>query len=270
MPLRPTRFDTHAMLFLISPAKSLDYDTPVPAELPHTLPQFLPQSRQLIEVLRQKTPADIASLMSLSDKLASLNVARYEAWSNRFTADNSRQAVLAFNGDVYDGLQARSLSAEDLQWAQQHLAILSGLYGVLRPLDQLQPYRLEMGTRLANPGGKDLYQFWGPQIADHLNQRLQADASPVVVNLASQEYFKAVQQKVLKARVIECVFEDWKDDRYKIISFHAKRARGLMARYAITHRVNLPSQLEGFDLDGYAFQPAASETDRLVFRRRLG
>ena len=172
------------MLFLISPAKSLDYDTPVPAGLPHTLPQFLPQSRQLIEVLRQKTPADIASLMSLSDKLASLNVARYEAWSDRFTADNSRQAVLAFNGDVYDGLQARSLSAEDLQWAQQHLAILSGLYGVLRPLDQLQPYRLEMGTRLANPGGKDLYQFWGPQIADHLNQRLQADASPVVVNLA--------------------------------------------------------------------------------------
>ena len=270
MPLRPTRFDTHAMLFLISPAKSLDYDTPVPAGLPHTLPQFLPQSRQLIEVLRQKTPADIASLMSLSDKLANLNVARYEAWSDRFTADNSRQAVLAFNGDVYDGLQARRLSAEDLQWAQQHLAILSGLYGVLRPLDQLQPYRLEMGTRLANPGGKDLYQFWGPQIADHLNQRLQADASPVVVNLASQEYFKAVQQKVLKARVIECVFEDWKDDRYKIISFHAKRARGLMARYAITHRVNLPSQLEGFDLDGYAFQAAASETDRLVFRRRLG
>jgi len=256
------------MLFLLSPAKSLDYESPLPAGLQPSQPLFTDQSQQLIEVLRQQSPQDIASLMSLSDKLAALNVARYEAWSPSHTPDNARPAVLAFNGDVYEGLQAHSLSPEALQWAQQHLAILSGLYGVLRPLDALQPYRLEMGTRLATPAGKDLYQFWGARIAEHLNQRLQADVTPVIVNLASQEYFKSVQRKVLKARVIECVFEDWKGGQYKIISFHAKRARGLMARYAITQRVNLPQQLEGFALEGYAFVPASSEPDRLVFRRR--
>lgn len=256
------------MLFLLSPAKSLDYESALPAGVTASKPLFTAQSQQLIDVLRQQSPQDIASLMSLSDKLATLNVARYEAWSPRSTVHNARPAALAFNGDVYEGLQAASLSPEDLQWAQRHLGILSGLYGVLRPLDALQPYRLEMGTRLATPAGKDLYQFWGAQIAEHLNQRLQADATPVVVNLASQEYFKSVQRQVLKARVIECVFEDWKGGVYKIISFHAKRARGLMARYAITERVRLPQQLEGFALEGYGFVPAASEPDRLVFRRR--
>ncbi len=256
------------MLFLLSPAKSLDYDTPVPEGLPHTTPQFVPQSTALIEALRMHSPQSIASLMDLSDKLAALNVARYEAWRPRFTAANSRQAVLAFNGDVYEGLQARTLGADDLGWAQQHLAILSGLYGVLRPLDRMQPYRLEMGTRLATEHGNTLYQYWGSQIAEHLNTRLRADTTPVVVNLASQEYFKAVDRKALKARVIDCVFEDWKGDAYKIISFHAKRARGLMARYAITHRVATPHQLEGFDLEGYVFAPASSTPERLVFRRR--
>ena len=256
------------MLFLLSPAKSLDYDTPVPEGLPHTTPQFVPQSTALIEALRMHSPQSIASLMDLSDKLAALNVARYEAWRPRFTAANSRQAVLAFNGDVYEGLQARTLGADDLGWAQQHLAILSGLYGVLRPLDRMQPYRLEMGTRLATEHGNTLYQYWGSQIAEHLNTRLRADTTPVVVNLASQEYFKAVNRKALKARVIDCVFEDWKGDAYKIISFHAKRARGLMARYAITHRVATPHQLEGFDLEGYVFAPASSTPERLVFRRR--
>lgn len=256
------------MLFLLSPAKSLDYDTPVPEGLPHTTPQFVPQSTALIEALRTHSPQSIASLMDLSDKLAALNVARYEAWRPRFTAANSRQAVLAFNGDVYEGLQARTLGADDLGWAQQHLAILSGLYGVLRPLDRMQPYRLEMGTRLATEHGNTLYQYWGSQIAEHLNTRLRADTTPVVVNLASQEYFKAVDRKALKARVIDCVFEDWKGDAYKIISFHAKRARGLMARYAITHRVATPHQLEGFDLEGYVFAPASSTPERLVFRRR--
>ena len=260
------------MLFLLSPAKSLDYDTPVPEGLPHTTPQFVPQSTALIEVLREQSPHQIASLMELSDTLAALNVARYQAWRPRFTAHNSRQAVLAFNGDVYEGLQARSLSADDLDWAQSHVAILSGLYGVLRPLDRMQPYRLEMGTRLATDAGSNLYQFWGHQIAEHLNTRLRAQDStagtPVVVNLASQEYFKAVDRKVLKARVIECVFEDWKGGNYKIISFFAKRARGLMARYAITHRLATPHQLEGFDLDGYAFAPASSTPERLVFRRK--
>ncbi len=256
------------MLFLLSPAKSLDYETPLPHGLPHTTPLFVAQSAALIEVLRTQAPQDIASLMALSDKLAALNVARYQAWRPRFTADNSRQALLAFNGDVYEGLDARTLSLPDLDWAQSHLAILSGLYGVLRPLDRMQPYRLEMGTRLATAAGSNLYQFWGSQIAEHLNTRLRADTTPVVVNLASQEYFKAVDRKILKARVTECVFEDWKSGAYKIISFHAKRARGLMARYAITQRVATPHQLEGFDLEGYAFAPAASAPERLVFRRK--
>ena len=256
------------MLFLLSPAKSLDYDTPLPDGLPHTTPPFVAQSSALIDVLRAQAPQDIASLMALSDKLAALNVARYQAWRPRFTAGNSRQAVLAFNGDVYEGLDARTLDLADLQWAQNHLAILSGLYGVLRPLDRMQPYRLEMGTRLATTAGSNLYQFWGRQIAEHLNTCLRADTTPVVVNLASQDYFKSVDRKALKARVIDCVFEDWKSDAYKIISFHAKRARGLMARYAITHRIATPHQLEGFDLEGYAFAPAASTPERLVFRRK--
>ncbi|GAA6120222.1 peroxide stress protein YaaA [Acidovorax sp. FG27] len=258
------------MLFLLSPAKSLDYESPLPSGLPHTLPAFVPDSARLIEVLRRQSPQQIASLMHISDALAALNVGRYAAWKPRFTAANSRQAVLAFNGDVYEGLQARTLSADDLAWAQQHLGILSGLYGVLRPLDRMQPYRLEMGTRLPTEGGANLYQFWGSRIAEHLNTRLQADATPVVVNLASQEYFKSVDLKTLKARVIECVFEDFKGGGYKIISFHAKRARGLMARYAIEHRVATPRQLEGFDAEGYAFHAASSAADRLVFRRKTG
>ena len=197
------------MLFLLSPAKSLDYDTPL-GDLPHTQPLFTKQSAELIQLLREYSPQQIAELMDLSDQLAGLNVARYQAWSPKFTAKNSRQAVLAFNGDVYDGLDARTLKPEDLAWAQEHVCILSGLYGVLRPLDWMQPYRLEMGTALQNPKGQNLYKFWGTQIADYLNERLQADKTPVVVNLASQEYFKAVDTKTLKARVIECVFEDWK------------------------------------------------------------
>jgi len=256
------------MLFLLSPAKSLDYDTPA-GDVPHTQPLFIKQSAELIEILREKSPQDIAELMSLSDALSGLNVARYQAWSPKFTAKNSRQAVLAFNGDVYEGLDARTLKVGDLAWAQDHVCILSGLYGVLRPLDWMQPYRLEMGTQLANAKGKNLYKFWGTQIADYLNQRLQADKTPVVVNLASQEYFKAVDTKALKARVIECVFEDYKGGRYKIISFLAKRARGLMARYAATHHVTTPKQLEKFKLEGYAFDAAVSEPDRLVFRRKI-
>ena len=257
------------MLFLLSPAKSLDYETPVPDDLPHTTPQFVPQSTALIEVLREQSPQQIASLMELSDTLAALNVARYQAWRPRFTAHNSRQAVLAFNGDVYDGLQARSLGADDLDWAQRHVAILSGLYGVLRPLDWMQPYRLEMGTSLKTRRGQNLYQFWGAQIAQLLNERLQADRTPVVINLASQEYFKAVDQRTLRARVIECVFEDFKGGKYKVISFNAKRARGLMARWAIEHQAQRPQDLLAFDREGYAHDAAASSPERLVFRRRL-
>jgi len=256
------------MLFLLSPAKSLDYDTPAKAPSV-TRPQFVARSAELIEILKTKTADDIATLMDLSPALASLNVQRYAAWSPRFTARNSKPAILAFNGDVYEGLDAKTLADADIAWAQQHIAILSGLHGVLRPLDRLQPYRLEMGTPLLNPRGKNLYDFWGDTIAEHLNMRLAADASPVIVNLASQEYFRAADRKALKGRVIECVFEDWKGGRYKVISFFAKRARGLMARYAITKRVATPKKLEKFDAEGYAFDAAASEPDRLVFRRKL-
>jgi hypothetical protein len=255
------------MLFLLSPAKTLDYETPAHVAA-HTKPLFTKQAAELIGVLREHTPAGIASLMSLSDALAQLNVARYAAWSPRFTAANSKQAVLAFNGDVYEGLQAATLSAEQLDWAQQHLAILSGLYGVLRPLDWMQPYRLEMGTRLANAKGKDLYAFWGSTIASYLNERLAEDKTPVIVNLASEEYFKAVDRKVLRARVVQCVFEDWKGAGYKVISFHAKRARGLMARHAIEQQLTLPSQLETFSSEGYAYDASVSAPDRLVFRRK--
>ena len=252
----------------MSPAKALDYETPVAPEVPHTPPLFGKQSAALIAVLREKSPQQIAELMKLSDPLASLNVARYEAWRPKVTAKNAKQAVLAFNGDVYGGLDAPSLTAAQLDWLQDHVCILSGLYGVLRPLDWMQPYRLEMGTALATERGPNLYRFWGPRIADYLNQRLAGQKTPIVVNLASQEYFKAVDRKVLQARVIDCVFEDYKGGQYKVISFLAKRARGLMARYAAQHKVATPKKLEGFDLEGYAFAPAASEPDRLVFRRK--
>ncbi len=254
------------MLFLLSPAKSLDYESPL-AELAHTQPAFIPRSSELIDVLRQKSPPQIAELMDLSDKLAALNVARYEAWSPRFTAKNSRQAVLAFNGDVYEGLDARSLSAEQLQWAQERVCILSGLYGVLRPLDWMQPYRLEMGTALATPKGKNLYQFWGDQIAQYLNERAATQKTPLVVNLASEEYFKAVDRKALQVPVVSCVFEELKAGKYKIISFMAKRARGLMVRYAIERRADSVKKLQAFDREGYAFAPEVSAPERLVFRR---
>jgi len=256
------------MLFLLSPAKSLDYDTP-PHVATYTKPLFTRQSAHLIEVLKTQTPQQISTLMKLSDALAGLNVARYEAWSSKFTAKNSKQAVLAFNGDVYEGLDAKTLGEQQLEWAQGHVCILSGLYGVLRPLDWMQPYRLEMGTQLANGHGKNLYQFWGSQIADYLNERAAADTSPVIVNLASEEYFKAVDRKALKPRVVNCVFEDFKGGKYKIISFHAKRARGLMVRYAIERQLLSVEKLEGFAAEGYRFEPAVSEPDRLVFRRKL-
>ena len=254
------------MLFLLSPAKSLDYESALPP-VKASEPQFVPQSTELISTLKKKSPKQIAELMDLSEALAQLNVDRYKAWSPTFTETNARPAVLAFNGDVYEGLDARSLGEDDLGWLQDHLCILSGLYGVLRPLDLMQPYRLEMGTRLANARGKDLYQFWRSEVAAYLNQRLKLDASPVVINLASQEYFKAVDLKALKARVVDCVFEEYRGGQYKIISFMAKRARGLMARYAVTQRLLTPTGLQGFDAEGYAFDAAASAPERLVFRR---
>ena len=255
------------MLFLLSPAKSLDYDTP-PQVATHTRPLFTRQASQLIKVLREKSPQQIAELMSLSDTLSGLNVARYQAWSTKFTEKNAKQAALAFDGDVYGGLDAKSLKPAQLDWAQDHVCILSGLYGVLRPLDLMQPYRLEMGTRLATGKGSNLCQFWGTQIADYLNERAAADTSPVIINLASEEYFRAVDLKALKPRVVSCVFEEYRGGKYKIISFNAKRARGLMVRYAIEKKAATVRKLEGFDLEGYKLEPAVSSPDRLVFRRR--
>ncbi|MDB5890563.1 MAG: peroxide stress protein YaaA [Polaromonas sp.] len=257
------------MLFLLSPAKSLDYDTP-PHIAAHSKPVFAKKSSELISVLKTQSPQQISRLMKLSASLADLNVARYQAWSSRFTPHNAKQAVLAFNGDVYGGLNARTLSAGQLDWAQDHLCILSGLYGVLRPLDLMQPYRLEMGTSLPTAGGSNLYQFWGRQISKYLNTRAAAQTAPVIVNLASEEYFKVVDLPSLKPRVVSCVFEEYKGGAYKIVSFHAKRARGLMARYAIEQQLSSVDKLRGFQAEGYGFDAAASGPDRLVFRRRRG
>jgi cytoplasmic iron level regulating protein YaaA (DUF328/UPF0246 family) len=257
------------MLFLISPAKALDYETP-PTTATHSQPLFVPQASELIGVLREKSPQQIAELMDLSDTLSGLNVARYQAWRPKFSTRNAKQAVLAFDGDVYGGLGATTLSEDDLAWTQQHLCILSGLYGVLRPLDLMQPYRLEMGTRLATDKGKNLYQFWGTQVADYLNRRAAADTTPVVVNLASEEYFKVVARKALKPRVVTCVFEEHKAGQYKVISFMAKRARGLMVRHAVSQRAVSVEQLKTFDTEGYRYIAELSEPDRLVFRRDQG
>ncbi len=255
------------MLIFLSPAKSLDYKTP-PQVATHTLPVFLKQSEILIKQLRKLSPADIATLMDISDPLALLNFNRFADWSLPFTPQNAKQAALAFDGDVYDGLAAKTLSAADLDFAQQHVRILSGLYGILRPLDLMQPYRLEMGSKFANKAGKDLYAFWGERLLDAINQELAKMPRPIAVNLASEEYFKAALGRRIKGQVIQPVFEDWKSGRFKIITFFAKRARGLMTRYAVLNRLDEPEGLKGFDYDGYAFAGEASDDKTWVFRRR--
>ncbi len=256
------------MLIVLSPAKTLDYDTPVTIDK-HTLPDFVDHSAELIDILKQLSPAQVGSLMQISDALAVLNVGRYASWSPRFSQENAKQAILAFNGDVYEGLDAPSLTAKQLDYAQSHIRILSGLYGVLRPLDLMQPYRLEMGTRLANTRGKDLYAFWGNRVTEALNEAIAARKSTALVNLASEEYFKAVKPGLLNVPVITPVFEDWKGGKYKVVSFYAKRARGLMARYAAVNEVRRPEQLKQFDADGYAFDAAASSDTTWFFRRRV-
>ncbi|MDM7457542.1 MAG: peroxide stress protein YaaA [Tepidimonas sp.] len=253
------------MLFILSPAKALDFETP-PTTALATQPLFVDLAAELIAILRQQSPQEVAALMDLSDALAQLNVARYQAWQPEFGPHNSKQAILAFNGDVYEGLDARSLGADDLDWLQRHVCILSGLYGVLRPLDWMQPYRLEMGTRLTTPRGRNLYQFWGARIAEYLSQRAGEDDG-IVVNLASEEYFKAVDPKALHARVVSCVFEERRGSGYKVISFLAKRARGLMTRWATLHRAADVEALKGFDSEGYRFAHEVSTPERLVFRR---
>ncbi|WP_323016205.1 peroxide stress protein YaaA [Castellaniella sp.] len=258
------------MLMVLSPAKKLDYDSPV-RTTQHTAPVFPADTRELVSVMQTLSAGDLAGLMGLSDALASLNAERYAAWVDAPDVSHARQAALAFNGDVYEGLRAAELSDARLTWAQGHLAILSGLYGVLRPLDLIQPHRLEMGTRLKTARGHSLYEFWGARIAQELNRRLDAlPGERVLLNLASQEYFKSVDRKVLQARVIECVFQDEKNGVWKVISFHAKRARGLMARYVIDHGTDRVAGLRKFAADGYAYADEASTADRLVFRRAAG
>ena len=254
------------MLIVLSPAKSLDLDTPPTTKL-HTTPDFLDRSSQLIDVLRGYSPQDLSGLMDLSDTLSSLNVGRYASWK----ADHAegRQAIMAFNGDVYAGFDARSLKPKQLAYAQDSVRILSGLYGVLRPLDLIHPHRLEMGTRLATPAGKDLYTFWGETVTGALNGAIAARQSEVLVNLASEEYFKSVKPKLLTVPVITPVFEDWKNGRYKIISFFAKRARGLMARYAAVKGITDASKLKRFDVDGYRFDKSGSDERTWIFRRKL-
>lgn len=254
------------MLLLVSPAKDLDFE-PLTLQLPLTQPDMLAQSQQLADICKTLTPADLSSLMHISDKLAGLNAARFAQWQLPFTEQNAKAALFAFNGDVYQGLDATSLSSADIRYAQQHLRILSGLYGVLRPLDLMQPYRLEMGTKLANDNGKDLYAFWQSSITERLNQQLAELSADVVVNLASQEYFKAVKVKQLNARIITPVFKDFKNGQYKIISFFAKKARGLMARYIIQQRITTPEQLKAFDLAGYQYSSEQSSANEMVFLR---
>jgi len=250
------------MLTLISPAKTLDYETPVKID-DWTEPRFQADSLQLIDKLKPMSKKRVAGLMSLSDKLAALNVERYRSYDEKFTAENSRQSIFAFKGDVYIGLDAQSLTKPDLKFAQKQLRIISGLYGLLRPFDLMQPYRLEMGTDLKNKRGKNLYEFWGDQLTDSVNQELEAGSGKIVVNLASKEYFGAIQEKRLQGDLISPVFLDQKNGDYKIISFFAKT----MARYIIKERVKTARKLEQFSEDGYRFDPTRSEVGKPVFIR---
>jgi cytoplasmic iron level regulating protein YaaA (DUF328/UPF0246 family) len=253
------------MLTVISPAKTLDFEAPATTEQ-YSQPAFLKQSQQLIDGLKKLSVQEIASLMSISDKLAGLNVARYQEWQTPFTPDNAKQAVLAFKGDVYTGLDADTLDQKGLDFAQAHLRILSGLYGVLKPLDLMQAYRLEMGTKFAVKGAKDLYQFWGSQICKALVDE-PAFKDKVLVNLASNEYFKAVGDKQLDATIITPVFKDWKNGQYKMISFYAKKARGLMSRFIIDKQIDKPEALKDFDYEGYRFSAEMSKANDWVFIR---
>lgn len=254
------------MLAVVSPAKNLDYESDLP-ELNVTQPRLLDNAEELVEVCRQLSPQQLGSLMKISDKLAGLNAARFEQWQRPFNEDNARPAMYAFNGDVYTGLDAASLNSEAIDTAQKHLRILSGLYGVLRPLDLMQPYRLEMGSKLDNPKGKNLYEYWGDTITQMLNDDLAELGTSTLVNLASNEYFSAVKPKALNADIITPVFKDEKNGHYKVISFYAKKARGLMARFILNQKPKSVSDLKEFDANGYSFNEAMSSDKQLVFCR---
>lgn len=255
------------MLVVISPAKNLDTDSPIPT-LHCSQPQLLDQAQLLVEQLQTMPPHQLSDLMHISDKLGQLNYERYQHWQRPFNKGNARPAILTFAGDVYQGLGAHDFNSDDVAFAQQHLRILSGLYGVLRPLDLMQPYRLEMGTRLANARGKDLYAFWGDRITESLNQQIQKTGATALINLASNEYFKSVKGKMLAVPIIEPVFKDWKNGQYKIISFFAKKARGLMSAYIIKSKLTNVENIKSFSDGGYQYSEAMSSSSKWVFTRK--
>lgn len=255
------------MLFVVSPAKNLDYESPLATEK-FSQPELLDEAQLLINQCKTLSPADISSLMGVSDKIAGLNAARFGEWHQPFTSENARPAVLAFNGDVYTGLDAKTLDEDAFDYAQQHMRILSGLYGLLKPLDLMQAYRLEMGTKLSNERGTNLYQFWGDIITEKLNSAIDAQGDKILINLASNEYFKSVKKKQLDAELITPAFKDWKNGQYKMISFFAKKARGLMARYIIDKQPANLDALKQFDYGGYSYNEELSKGNDWVFTRR--
>lgn len=255
------------MLIVVSPAKTLDYITP-PKTRTTTLPAYLDDSQILINRLRDLSPPDIAKLMQVSSKIAELNYERYKSWQADFSTENAKQAVLAFKGDVYTGLDAESFSAADFKFAQAHLRMLSGLYGLLRPLDLMQPYRLEMGSRLDNSRGRNLYEFWGTKITEGLNQQLKNIKSKTLINLASNEYFKSVKPAALKGEIITPAFKDYKNGEYKMIGVYAKKARGMMSRFIIKNKLSNVNDIQQFTMDGYAFNRKMSDDKTWVFTRK--
>jgi uncharacterized protein len=254
------------MLILLSPAKNLDYSPPT-NEAPRTLPRMSDDIAALAKVTVKLSRPQIAKMMHLSEKLADLNWHRFQSLTATLEGEDTLQAVLAFNGDVYQGLSARTLSQPNLEWAQEHVRILSGLYGLLRPLDAIAPYRLEMGTRIKTKRGDSLYDYWGSRISKALNADLADTLEPVVVNLASTEYFSAVDKKALKAKIVTCHFKEIKDGEARVLSFYAKKARGMMARFAIENQIDRPQGLKDFAVEGYEFDPSTSKPDNLVFTR---
>jgi len=255
------------MLIVISPAKTLDYETPAKTKI-HSTPDYLKDSKELINRARQYSALDIAELMDVSAKIAELNFERFAAWHTPFTPANAKQAVLAFKGDVYTGLDAETLNASDLKFAQQHLRILSGLYGLLRPLDLMQPYRLEMGRKIETDRGRNLYEFWGEKITDGLNQQLKKLKTGYLINLASNEYFKSVKPKLLNAEIITPAFKDYKNGEYKMMGVYAKKARGMLSRFVIQHQLTEPEAIKDFNEDGYSFNKKLSKGNDWVFTRK--
>ena len=254
------------MLAIISPAKTLDFESRTPTRK-HTEPMFLEESGELIEELRQLAPPDLADRMRISSKLAELNADRYATWHTPFTRKNARQAVLAFKGDVYLGLDAVTYTERDFTWAQKHVRILSGLHGLLKPLDLIQPYRLEMGTRLPTNRGSNLYEFWAGKVTAALNAAIAAQKQPLLINLASNEYFNVLDEGRIDARIVTPTFKDLNNGRYKFLSFYAKKARGMMTSYIVKNRVSTLKALKAFDWQGYRFCKEQSSADDWVFLR---